>query len=216
MSIERSQVDCEEPKDGKTYVMYHGTTRANARSIQSSGFRQSSNGMLGRGVYLSRDLKKASRYPIGHPEHDRVVIKVQVNVGKVITINRQNHPLQKTWHDRGYDTAWVPPKCGMVTSGLEEDCVWDPKQITILETIEPKSVRDTGAGSRPISTYYLADLPEHNYYDSNDPDDDFLNEGLRKLDIFWDELQARKTSGRSKRSHDHQDYQDYQDYPWSV
>uniref|UniRef100_A0A3Q0T5U7 PARP catalytic domain-containing protein n=1 Tax=Amphilophus citrinellus TaxID=61819 RepID=A0A3Q0T5U7_AMPCI len=133
------RLDCEGPTDGKTYVMYHGTTRVNANSILASGFRQSEKGMLGRGVYLSRDLQKASGYPIGHPEHDRVVIKVKVNVGKVKIIDHQNHSLQKTWHDHGYDTAWVPPKCGMVSSGREENCVWDPKRITILQTIKPKS-----------------------------------------------------------------------------
>lgn len=129
------------PVDGKKYVMYHGTTRRNAQSIQASGFRQSSDGMLGRGVYLSRDLEKASRYPIDHPEHDRIVIKVVVNVGKVIAINYQGHPRRKTWHDSMcgpvYDTAWVPPKCGMVKSGLEEDCVWDPNRIQIISTINP-------------------------------------------------------------------------------
>ncbi|XP_072224832.1 uncharacterized protein [Leuresthes tenuis] len=132
-----SRLIAPKPDDNQTYVMYHGTTRANARSIETSGFRRSSAGMLGPGVYLSRDLDKASRYPIGHPGHDRVVIKVKVNVGKVIAINRQDHPLRKTWHDQGYDTAWVPPNCGMVKSGLEEDCVWDPSRITILDFLPP-------------------------------------------------------------------------------
>uniref|UniRef100_A0A3Q4GRC4 Poly [ADP-ribose] polymerase n=1 Tax=Neolamprologus brichardi TaxID=32507 RepID=A0A3Q4GRC4_NEOBR len=135
------RVEGPGPEDDKIYVMYHGTTSANARSILASGFRRSSGGMLGRGVYLSRDLEKASRYPIDHPEDDRVVIKVRVNVGKVKAINRQNHPLQKTWHDHGYDTAWVPPNCGMVKSGLEENCVWDPERITIIDTIKPKPIQ---------------------------------------------------------------------------
>uniref|UniRef100_A0A3Q3EPN1 Poly [ADP-ribose] polymerase n=1 Tax=Labrus bergylta TaxID=56723 RepID=A0A3Q3EPN1_9LABR len=121
--------------ENEMYVMYHGTTSEAARSIMAKGFQQSSGGMLGPGVYLSRDLNKASRYPIDHPEHDRVVIKVVVNVGRVIAINRQGHPRQKTWHDSRYgevfDTAWVPPNCGMVPSGLEEDCVWDPSRIKI-------------------------------------------------------------------------------------
>ncbi|XP_034088753.1 grass carp reovirus (GCRV)-induced gene 2e [Gymnodraco acuticeps] len=129
------------PGDNGKYVMYHGTTRAIAQSIQATGFRQSTGGMLGRGVYLSRDLLKASRYPIGHPEHDKVVIKVVVNVGRVIAINHQYHPQRKTWHDHGFDTAWVPPNSGMVKSGLEEDCVWDPSQITISKIINPKPVQ---------------------------------------------------------------------------
>lgn len=133
-----------QPAEHKTYVMYHGTTRRNAQLIKTSGFRQSSGGMLGPGVYLSRDLQKASRYPIDHPEHDRAVVKVSVNVGKVIAINYQGHPKQKTWHRYGYDTAWVPPNCGMVKSGLEEDCVWDPSRIKIIKIINPIPVSNAG------------------------------------------------------------------------
>lgn len=129
-----------EPESDRTYVMYHGTTSQSAWSILHQGFRRSKDGMLGPGVYLSRDLQKASRYPIDHPEEDRVVIKVLVNVGKVIAITYQKQPLQKTWHNYGYDTAWVPPKCGMVKSGLEEDCVWDPNRISIITAIRPIKV----------------------------------------------------------------------------
>uniref|UniRef100_A0A3B5KX54 PARP catalytic domain-containing protein n=1 Tax=Xiphophorus couchianus TaxID=32473 RepID=A0A3B5KX54_9TELE len=144
------RLDTPQPTDDKTYVMYHGTTKASAQSILACGFRQSKDGMLGRGVYLSRDLQKASRYPIDDklPEWDKVVIKVKVNVGKVKRIDRQKHPMQKTWHDHGYDTAWVPAKCGMVPSGLEEDCVWDPRRITILSVINGRTGGASGLCSR--------------------------------------------------------------------
>nr|UUW46979.1 Gig2-1 [Platichthys stellatus] len=122
-----------QPVDYQTYVMYHGTTRECATSILNSGFRQSLDGMLGCGVYLSRDLEKASRYPIDCPEYDRIIIKVLVQVGKVICIDHQNHQFQKIWPYYGYDTAHVPPHCGMVPSGLEEDCVWDPRRIQIIQ-----------------------------------------------------------------------------------
>nr|NP_001232918.1 grass carp reovirus (GCRV)-induced gene 2l [Danio rerio]ADZ76355.1 Gig2-like protein DreL [Danio rerio] len=127
-----------QPADDKIYIMYHGTTRAAADQIKKQGFCQSKDGMLGRGVYLSRDLQKASRYPVELPEDKRVVLRVRVNVGRVIKIDHQRHPLQKTWHDKGYDTAWCPPKCGMVRSGLEEDCVWDPKRIQVIDEICPQ------------------------------------------------------------------------------
>ncbi|XP_069039198.1 uncharacterized protein [Lepisosteus oculatus] len=127
-----------EPEDGKTYIMYHGTTPAAAGKIKRNGFCPSEEGMLGQGVYVSRDLQKASKYPIKVPEHQRVVLKLKVNVGKVKKIDRQGHPLQKTWHKHGYDTAWVPPHCGMVKSGLEEDCVWDPRRITVISEINPR------------------------------------------------------------------------------
>ncbi|XP_051960145.1 uncharacterized protein LOC127627692 isoform X1 [Xyrauchen texanus] len=125
------------PIEGKVYRMYHGTSREAAVHIKVNGFKRSSVGMLGSGVYLSRDLQKASKYPLDLPENQRVVLRVKVNVGKVIKINYQGHPLQKTWHDYGYDTAWCPPNCGMVSSGLEEDCVWDPKRITLIDEIPP-------------------------------------------------------------------------------
>ncbi|ROL41639.1 hypothetical protein DPX16_9230 [Anabarilius grahami] len=126
-----------EPAEGRVYRMYHGTSREAAQKIKVSGFKRSSKGMLGSGVYLSRDLKKASRYPLELPANQRVVLRVRVNVGKVIKIDRQDHPLQKTWHDYGYDTAWCPPNCGMVPSGLEEDCVWDPQRITVIYEMVP-------------------------------------------------------------------------------
>ncbi|RXM90503.1 hypothetical protein EOD39_22133 [Acipenser ruthenus] len=128
-----------EPVEGKLYTMYHGTTKERAESIKRCGFRQSPDGMLGQGVYVSRDFNKASRYPLNHPDKERRVLKLRVNVGKVKKIDRQGHPMQKTWHDYGYDTAWVPPGCGMVSSGLEEDCIWDPNRIKVMEVMKPKN-----------------------------------------------------------------------------
>ncbi|XP_044138232.1 uncharacterized protein LOC122928949 isoform X2 [Bufo gargarizans] len=121
----------DQPEDGKIYVMYHGTTFNRAVGIIKAGFQQSEDGMLGRGVYVSRDVNKAMRYPLDD-KSDQIVLKLRVNVGKVKKIEYQKHPMQKTWHKNGYDTAWVPAYCGMVTSGLEEDCVWDPKRIKVV------------------------------------------------------------------------------------
>ncbi|KAL1280721.1 hypothetical protein QQF64_015321 [Cirrhinus molitorella] len=113
----------------KTYIMYHGTTMKNALKIYDKGFRQSSGGMLGCGVYVSRSKEKASHYPVYDKGEPLAILKVEVQVGKVKRIDYQGHPLQKTWNLHGYDTAWVPPNCGMVHSGLEEDCVYDPSRI---------------------------------------------------------------------------------------
>ncbi|KAL1280728.1 hypothetical protein QQF64_015328, partial [Cirrhinus molitorella] len=113
----------------RKYIMYHGTTMRRALRIQREGFRPSSGGMLGPGVYLSRDMEKASRYPEDDRGRQRAIIRVEVRVGKVKRIDYKGHPLQKTWYQHGYDTAWVPPNCGMVRSGLEEDCVYDPSRI---------------------------------------------------------------------------------------
>ncbi|CAJ1397677.1 unnamed protein product [Effrenium voratum] len=111
--------------DGRFLTMYHGTSRTAAAQIELHGFCPSSDGMLGAGVYLSRNLNKARNY-------GPVILECKVLVGKVARIDRQGHPLQKTWHDAGFDTAWVPPGCGMVASGLEEDCVYEPARIQVL------------------------------------------------------------------------------------
>ncbi|XP_073441727.1 uncharacterized protein [Dendrobates tinctorius] len=119
------------PFDRKIYVMYHGTTLKAAIQIVQNGFVRSRDGMLGPGVYVSRDIDKAARYPLGD-QRDQVILKLRVNVGRVKMIDCQGHKLQKTWHEEGYDTAWVPAYCGMVKSGLEEDCIWDPKRIKVV------------------------------------------------------------------------------------
>ncbi|OCT72522.1 hypothetical protein XELAEV_18035501mg [Xenopus laevis] len=121
----------DQPCDGKIYVMFHGTNLAAAKKIIRKGFKQSEDGMLGRGVYVSRDIDKAARYPLDD-QSDQVILKLRVNVGRVKKIEHQGHPLKKSWHDEGYDTAWVPAYCGMVKSQLEEDCIWDPKRIKVV------------------------------------------------------------------------------------
>ncbi|XP_042343737.1 uncharacterized protein LOC121944118 [Plectropomus leopardus] len=124
----------QKPQNRGVYTMFHGTSIASARLIIASGFKQSTGGMLGRGVYVSRDKKKASHYPLNSNISDRVVLEVRVRVGRVKRIDQDNHPMQYTWHANGYDTAWVPPKCGLkaVRSGLEEDCVFDPKRVKVV------------------------------------------------------------------------------------
>lgn len=115
--------------------MYHGTDAAAAAQIQRHGFRVSSDGMLGRGVYLTRDFTKTLVY--ARKKCGRgVVLEVRVRVGRVKRIDRVGHPLQKTWQSRGFDTAWVPGsrpgRPGMVPSGKTENCVKDPKRIRVV------------------------------------------------------------------------------------
>ena len=89
-----------QPQDDSTYLMYHGTTPAAADSIERFGFVRSKDGMLGEGVYLSRDVTKAAAYPLHVREdhHDgRVILECLVNVGKVKRIDCLSHPMQKTW-----------------------------------------------------------------------------------------------------------------------
>ena len=105
--------------------MYHGTSDSRASRIERGGSTPSTDGILGAGVHLSRDSTKASAY-------GQVVLETCVDVGRVKRIDSQGHPLRKRWADSGYDCAWVPPHCGMVGAGLEEDCVRDPRRIKVI------------------------------------------------------------------------------------
>jgi hypothetical protein len=121
------------PTHGREMTMYHGTSQAAAIQIKKGGehgLRPSTSGMLGAGIYCSRELQKAQAYAKGNG--GGVIFELRVRVGKVKRIDLKGHPLQKTWHQAGYDTAWVPPGCGVNPSGLEEDCVWDPKRVRIV------------------------------------------------------------------------------------
>uniref|UniRef100_A0A4W5N740 Uncharacterized protein n=1 Tax=Hucho hucho TaxID=62062 RepID=A0A4W5N740_9TELE len=129
------------PEDSHVYVMYHGTSKQIAVKIQRNGFKLSKDGTLGAGVYLSRDIRKVIKYPIGADDSDRMVLKVKVDVGKVKIIDVQGHDRKYDWHTHGYDTAWVPPGVGMVNSNQEEDCVYDPKRITMLTMLKVSTMK---------------------------------------------------------------------------
>lgn len=117
------------PSDMKKIRAYHGTRQENVESIKQFGFRPSPGGMLGPGVYISRDLNKAQRY--GRNCHYGVILELEVEVGAVCTIDKQGHLKQKTWQS-AFDTAWVPSNVSMVFSQLEEGCIAAPHNIQLV------------------------------------------------------------------------------------
>eukprot|EP00448_Togula_jolla_P007654 CAMPEP_0170613284 /NCGR_PEP_ID=MMETSP0224-20130122/24190_1 /TAXON_ID=285029 /ORGANISM="Togula jolla, Strain CCCM 725" /LENGTH=158 /DNA_ID=CAMNT_0010938875 /DNA_START=42 /DNA_END=518 /DNA_ORIENTATION=- len=124
---------------GEKIKMYHGTTKENAQKIKSKGFMPSLDGMLGKGVYLSRDINKAKLHG------DGTIIVSEVSVGKVKRIDKQGHSMRKAWGSSGYDSAWVPPNCGMVRRGLEENCIRDPRRVKIIQVSLASSTEATAA-----------------------------------------------------------------------
>ena len=112
---------------------FHGTTKASAATIITSGFRPSHGGMLGAGVYWSDDVAKTRPYV---RDSSGTVLKLQIRNGRTKTIDRRGHPSQTSWHAEGYDSAWVPPSTrpapGWVKSGLSENCTFDPSRITVV------------------------------------------------------------------------------------
>jgi hypothetical protein len=110
---------------GKVIRMFHGTSLVAARSIMKEGFRASTKGLLGAGVYVTKDPCKAQKY-------GPVIIECDVHVGTVAVINRRHHNFQKCWGAHGFDCAWIPPQCGVVSTGMEEHCVGDPHRVVAL------------------------------------------------------------------------------------
>lgn len=122
-------------RPGRLYhVSWHNPSKCPQYPILR--FQAFPGGMLGPGVYVTRSFQKAAAYPKSLlPGEEQAILRLRVRVGKVKRIDYQHHPLQKTWHKQGYDTAWVPPSCGMVPSGLEENCVWDPRRIEVIDVL---------------------------------------------------------------------------------
>lgn len=115
----------------RVFIMYHGTSPACATSIIKEGFRPSTvstttHGMLlGQGVYVSRDIRKAIKY-------GKVVLKLLVYPGEACHIYSRSS-LVKSWQ-QSYDCAWVPPFV-MAPSLLEETCIKDPGNIKVLGVV---------------------------------------------------------------------------------
>ena len=120
--------------------MYHGTSLESAALIEQKGFKPSTGGLLGPGVYVSRNMQKAQQYR----GRGGVILEVLVRVGLVCDIKPHTVPVpvgekwkalresnvnavqtmvlakdlvaegwthESPWHDAGYDTAWVPADC---------------------------------------------------------------------------------------------------------
>ena len=56
-----------------------------------------------------------------------------------------------------YDTAWVPPHCGMVASGLEEDCVWNPQRIIVLRRVQVEQAAKEAAARKAAAAQAKAE-----------------------------------------------------------
>lgn len=119
-----------DPKDGKLYEMYHGTTVDAAEEIIRNGFKVTRDGKLGSGVYVSRQSGIASKFP-RHLTLENVVLKLRVNVGKCIKIEAKGHPMQKTWQHH-YDCAWIPHGNPWVGSFQDRNCIADPRRIKVV------------------------------------------------------------------------------------
>ena len=61
------------------------------------------------------------------------MLKLRVDLGKWILIDKQGHPQQTRWQKNGYDSAVY----GFTPGGSLLACVQDPKRIEIMDILEP-------------------------------------------------------------------------------
>ena len=104
------------------FVMYHATNASNVESILANGFRESTGGMLGPGLYVSRDIDKTRNY-------GDVCFKLLVYTGK--TKKATAADTSGSWISQ-YDSVYLPPNNDVVASKREETCLKSAKQARIL------------------------------------------------------------------------------------
>ena len=77
------------------------------------------------------------------------MLKLRVDLGKWILIDKQGHPQQTTWQKNGYDSAVY----GFVPGGSLLACVQDPKRIEIMDILElPNLGRSQNTKIRPTES----------------------------------------------------------------
>ena len=120
--------------DNMQRKLYHATSIENALRIQEQGFKVSPHGCLGRGVYCTSTITKATDYLKGKP-HGGVILELWVDLGRCKQL-RQNDPMMTTWQAQ-YDSAYAPFSA-VNPWDLEktENCVKDPKRIKVLQAFE--------------------------------------------------------------------------------
>lgn len=116
----------------KPIRMFHGTSKQAAAQIMHEGFTPSTNGMLGPGVYLSRDVSKAAQYGPGQHGPNGCILVVLVKCGWVHAISDPNQRNSSWQNSTRFNTAWVRP--GVQPSG-EEDCVKNPFRCKVIQLI---------------------------------------------------------------------------------
>ena len=120
------------------FVMYHATKTENVSSILANGFRESTKGMFGPGLYVSRDIEKTRNADV----YGSVCFKLLVYIGKTTEVTKADN--KGSWRSH-YDSAYLPPNNDAVKSGREETCLRSAKQARILgiaygfDEIEPGS-----------------------------------------------------------------------------
>eukprot|EP01052_Picozoa_sp_SAG31_P022361 SAG31_NODE_1775_length_7303_cov_2.409356_8_plen_306_part_00 len=119
---------------GETYMFYHGTAWETAERILREGFKASTEGCLGPGIYVAR-REKAERFAKDHSRHSQAVgglveVLVTVKNPKFVEVNADWN--DASWRAAGHDAC----RAEFTTASTNmEWCIRDSSQIQVLRTM---------------------------------------------------------------------------------
>lgn len=131
--------------------LWHGTGVSSATAITKGGFRitEKSSGLIGTGVYLTRDLAYAKAYSKWRGGTRGAELQIKINVKNTLTDIDLFSKIQKKWSKKlGIDFMDAPEIMAKVTAELkrmgydsvhiemggkiDEWCIFDPKHVMIV------------------------------------------------------------------------------------
>jgi len=137
--------------------LYHCTSRSNAASIKSNGFRCGSGGMTGGGIYFAESISDASR----KARQNGVVLECEVNLGRVMDVgsNGNDSLSLSSVRQQGYDSVRIP------RNGTEY-CVYEPHRVRVLGEHRDPNSSCSSFTSAPQSGSRLQQfgIPHHQSY----------------------------------------------------
>lgn len=110
-----------------TFEFYHGTSTANAAAIMEDGFKPSTSGFLGKGVYGA--YKDKARSFAEHHGRDGALLKCRVTVDENKVKTRKHATNATQLNGQTADCVWYP---GGGTVKRPEVCITDASKIEIL------------------------------------------------------------------------------------
>ena len=164
------------------YVMYHATPVRNVKNILDNGFKLSTGGIQGPGLYLSMDTDRSRGYGVKRPGDRGVCFKVLVYTGK--TKKTSQVDTTGSWRN-DFDTAFLPSKNTVVKSGKEETCVKSTDQVRILGVAYGHGHLDSTTQGRLRDREGSGDDLDH-------MEEEVLKEMIRSLDGL--KLNSRQTN----------------------
>ena len=118
-------------REDETLVLFHGTSVETAHKILAEGFKASSEGYLGPGVYVAQE-DKAARFA-NDPRHGgtaAATLKVSITFSKAKYVDSADvRTAERTWHNQGFDACRANRTA---ISPKMEWCLKRPEQVEVL------------------------------------------------------------------------------------